>query len=74
MHKDHRLPFADYDACILAAGRGSRLGLGPKGLLTLGGRPLALWPAEALRPLVRRVIIALPADAVDHPAFRGTKL
>ena len=30
----------DIDAIVLAAGRGSRLGLGPKAWLTLGGRTL----------------------------------
>jgi len=62
--------FSDSDALIPAAGQGLRLGLGPKGLLKLKGRPLALWAAEAVRPLVQRVIIALPTDAINHPDFQ----
>ncbi len=63
--------FPDADALIPAAGSGQRLGRGPKGLLQLGGRPLALWAAEAVRPLVRRVFIALPPGLAEDPAFRG---
>lgn len=61
----------DTDALIPAAGRGERLGLGPKGLLELGGRPLALWAAEAVRPLVRRAIIALPPGVAPDKRFDG---
>lgn len=61
----------DTDALVPAAGAGERLGRGPKGLLELGGRPLALWAAEAVQPLVRRVIIALPRGVRPDARFHG---
>ena len=55
-------------ALIVAAGRGERLGSGrPKALVTLGGRPMLEWSVEALRAVgaVERIVVALPADALD---------
>jgi 2-C-methyl-D-erythritol 4-phosphate cytidylyltransferase len=56
-------------ALIVAAGRGERLGSGrPKALVTLGGRTMLQWSVEALRsvPGVERIVVALPADALDE--------
>lgn len=55
-------------ALIVAAGRGERLGSGrPKALVTLCGRPMLDWSVIALRAVasVQRIVIALPADALD---------
>jgi len=53
-------------ALIVAAGRGERLGSGrPKALVMLAGRPMLEWSIGALQALdaVRRIVVALPADA-----------
>jgi 2-C-methyl-D-erythritol 4-phosphate cytidylyltransferase len=55
-------------ALIVAAGRGERLGSGrPKALVALAGRPMLEWSVDALRAveLVTRIVVALPADALD---------
>jgi len=55
-------------ALIVAAGRGERLGSGrPKALVTLCGRPMLDWSVAALRAVasVERIVVALPADALD---------
>ena len=56
-------------ALIVAAGRGERLGSGrPKALVPLCGRPMLEWSVAALQavPAVTRIIVALPADALDE--------
>jgi 2-C-methyl-D-erythritol 4-phosphate cytidylyltransferase len=56
-------------ALIVAAGRGERLGYGrPKALVPLCGRPMLEWSVDALRavPAVHEIVVALPADALDH--------
>jgi 2-C-methyl-D-erythritol 4-phosphate cytidylyltransferase len=55
-------------ALIVAAGRGERLGLDrPKALVPLRGRPMLDYSLLALRavPAVERIVVALPADALD---------
>jgi 2-C-methyl-D-erythritol 4-phosphate cytidylyltransferase len=55
-------------ALIVAAGRGERLGSDrPKALVALAGRPMLEWSVAALRsvPEVERIVVALPADALD---------
>jgi 2-C-methyl-D-erythritol 4-phosphate cytidylyltransferase len=55
-------------ALIVAAGRGERLGLDrPKALVPLRGRPMLDYSLEALRAVaaVDRIVVALPADALD---------
>jgi 2-C-methyl-D-erythritol 4-phosphate cytidylyltransferase len=55
-------------ALVVAAGRGERLGSGrPKALVSLAGQPLLHWSVSALRRVerVRRIVVALPADALD---------
>jgi 2-C-methyl-D-erythritol 4-phosphate cytidylyltransferase len=56
-------------ALIVAAGRGERLGQGPKALVGLGGRPMVRWSVDALRavPSVTRIVVALP-PGVAAPA------
>ncbi len=53
-------------ALVPAAGRGDRLGLGPKAFVEVGGRSLLAWSVAALAPWVDEVIVAVPADAVDR--------
>jgi 2-C-methyl-D-erythritol 4-phosphate cytidylyltransferase len=56
-------------ALIVAAGRGERLGSGrPKALVLLSGRPMVQWSVDALREVaaVERIVVALPADALDQ--------
>jgi molybdopterin-guanine dinucleotide biosynthesis protein A len=43
---------------VLAGGEGRRLGKLDKGLLELGGRPLAIIAAERLRPQVARLLLS----------------
>ncbi|MVN89001.1 2-C-methyl-D-erythritol 4-phosphate cytidylyltransferase [Deinococcus sp. HMF7620] len=47
-------------ALIPAAGSGTRLGLGPKALVKVGGRTLLARSAAALAPHVAEVLVALP--------------
>src|SRR6187549_3745918 len=53
---------------LLAAGAGERLGLGPKGLLELRGRPLLCWLADKARQVADDVLVALPAECVEATA------
>jgi 2-C-methyl-D-erythritol 4-phosphate cytidylyltransferase len=56
-------------ALIVAAGRGERLGSGrPKALVTVAGRPMLQWSVDALSAVARveRIVVALPADAIDE--------
>jgi 2-C-methyl-D-erythritol 4-phosphate cytidylyltransferase len=54
-------------ALIVAAGRGERLGSGPKALVALSGRPMLEWSVAALRAVaaVERIVVALPAGELD---------
>ena len=47
---------------IPAAGQGTRLGLGPKALLVLDGKPLIRWLAEKALRCTNEVLIAAPPD------------
>ena len=50
-------------AIVVAAGRGTRLGLDrPKALVPVAGRPLVAWSLETLiaAPDLRRIVVALP--------------
>jgi 2-C-methyl-D-erythritol 4-phosphate cytidylyltransferase len=55
-------------ALVVAAGRGERLGSErPKALVSLAGRPMVQWSVDALAavPAVTRIVVALPAEALD---------
>jgi 2-C-methyl-D-erythritol 4-phosphate cytidylyltransferase len=54
-------------ALIVAAGRGERLGLGPKALVPLAGRPMLEWSVAALLEVaeVDEIVVALPPEHVD---------
>lgn len=51
---------------IPAAGRGLRLGLGPKALLELDGKPLLRWLADKALRLADEVIIASPPELTEQ--------
>lgn len=53
---------------IPAAGSGERLGLGSKGLLELGGRPLLCWLVDKAREVADEVLVAVSAAHVDEVA------
>lgn len=55
----------DVDALVLAAGQGSRLGLGPKALLRLGGRTLIERAVGVARAVAGRVIVGAPRSHVE---------
>lgn len=56
-----------FAALIPAAGSGTRLGKGPKAAVTVGGRSLLAWAAQALAPHVAEVVVALPGG-LELPA------
>lgn len=53
-------PFPNFAALIPAAGSGTRLGLGPKAFVEVGGQSLLERSVRALAPLVGEVVVALP--------------
>ncbi len=69
-------PLADLSVLIPAAGRGERLGMGPKALLPLHGRPLVSWLALKARGVASEVLVAVAPEHVDRvpelcPGCRG---
>ena len=60
-------------ALIPAAGSGTRLGLGPKALLRLGGQSLLSRSVAALRSQVDEVVVALP-EGVDVELPPGVRV
>jgi 2-C-methyl-D-erythritol 4-phosphate cytidylyltransferase len=56
----------DIDAIVLAAGRGSRLGLGPKAWLTLGGRTLLDRAVATMRAVAGGVTAGVAADDLER--------
>lgn len=59
-------PLGDVVAVVAGAGQGTRLGMGPKAFVEIGGRTLLAWTMETLSGLVGRVVVGVPADAVDR--------
>ena len=53
---------------MLAGGAGERLGLGPKGLLELNGRPLVCWLADKAAQVADEVLVAVPEECVEATA------
>ena len=69
-------PLLDLSILIPAAGRGERLGQGPKAFLPLDGKPLISWLARKALEVGSEVIIAVPPDhlgplSVLCPGCRG---
>lgn len=63
MTKNYQNP----DLCILipAAGIGERIGLGPKALLTLNGKPLLYWVTRKALQLSDQVVVTAPPGHVE---------
>lgn len=61
-------PLPDLSFLIPAAGCGERLGLGPKALLSLDGKPLVSWLARKALGVATEVIIAVQRDHLDQVA------
>jgi 2-C-methyl-D-erythritol 4-phosphate cytidylyltransferase len=61
--------FAETSVLVPAAGRGERLGLGPKALLDWRGEPLITWLTRRLLGFSRQVIVAAPPDCLDEVAL-----
>jgi 2-C-methyl-D-erythritol 4-phosphate cytidylyltransferase len=55
-----RDPIPDLGILIPAAGRGERMGLGPKALLEMAGRPLVSWLAAKALGVGSEVLVAVP--------------
>lgn len=57
------------DAIVLAAGTGSRAGLGyPKQLMTIGGKPMLIHILDLLKSIneIKRIIVSVVPDMVDN--------
>lgn len=65
----------DVEAIVLAAGRGERLGLGPKAFLSLAGRTLLDRAVALMSTVARRVIVGVPEDLLDRAMqLRGERV
>jgi 2-C-methyl-D-erythritol 4-phosphate cytidylyltransferase len=59
-------PFTDVEVVIQAAGRGERLGRGPKAFLSLGGRSLLERAVSVMRTVGGGVLAAVPPEDVER--------
>lgn len=59
-------PLADLVAIVAGAGQGTRLGMGPKAFVKIGGRTLLAWTMETLSGLVGRILVGVPAPDVER--------
>jgi 2-C-methyl-D-erythritol 4-phosphate cytidylyltransferase len=57
--------FHDISILIPAAGLGTRLGLGPKALIELDGKPLIYWLAEKTKKISSDIIVAAPRSHIE---------
>jgi 2-C-methyl-D-erythritol 4-phosphate cytidylyltransferase len=55
-----------YSALVPAAGAGTRLGLGPKALLAISGKPLLRRLVDRLLRVADEVVLAVPAAHIAH--------
>lgn len=58
---------ADVSVLIPAAGLGERMGLGPKALLPLAGRPVIDWLVDKARPLAAEVLVGCAPGMAAPP-------
>jgi 2-C-methyl-D-erythritol 4-phosphate cytidylyltransferase len=56
---------ADVTIVIPAAGMGERLGLGPKALLELNGKPLLFWVTQKALRITDQVIVSAPKNQLE---------
>ena len=61
------LPIDQVAVLVPAAGRGERLGLGPKAELSLGGRPILDWVVDKARQVGDQVLVACAPGAPAPP-------
>jgi 2-C-methyl-D-erythritol 4-phosphate cytidylyltransferase len=59
-------PFDDVEGLVEAAGRGDRLGRGPKAFLTLGEHTLLERAVDVMRAVTRHVVVGVPAEDLDR--------
>lgn len=59
-------PRSDLSVLIPAAGRGERLGFGPKVFLPLNGEPLVVWLVRKAMGMAAEVIVAVPPEHLDR--------
>lgn len=64
------VPYADTDALVAAAGAGSRLGLGPKLFVTVGGTSLLIHTIASVYSLASNVVAAVPPGCVEEAKTR----
>lgn len=62
----YNLPFKNTAALVPAAGLGTRLGLGPKAFLQLGGKTLLERTIDLLSPCVSEILVAVPEDYMEQ--------
>jgi 2-C-methyl-D-erythritol 4-phosphate cytidylyltransferase len=65
-HQSAAGPVTSVGVVILAAGRGERLGRGPKAFVSVAGLPILAWTlaAVAANRCVSRIVVTAPGDAV----------
>ena len=61
-------PRTGFSALIPAAGKGQRLGRGPKAFVRLGARTLIQHVVDAFRPHAAEILVAVPGDQLEEAA------
>ena len=61
-------PGTGFSALIPAAGKGQRLGRGPKAFVRLGARTLIQHVVDAFRPHAAEILVAVPGDQLEEAA------
>src|SRR5436309_668066 len=64
--RDVSVPQADVEAIVQGAGRGVRLGLGPKAFIVLAGRTLLERAVSTMLAVAARVTVAVSAADLDR--------
>lgn len=65
-HPSIRRHHQDVTIIIPAAGMGERLGLGPKALLEINGKPLLFWVTEKALEITDQVIVSAPKNQLEQ--------
>ena len=61
-------PGTGFSALIPAAGKGQRLGRGPKAFVRLGAQTLIQHVVDAFRPHAAEILVAVPGDQLEEAA------
>ena len=64
-----KYPSPKITGCVLAGGRGSRMGGRDKGLMPFRGRPLVAYALEALRSVAEQVVVSANRNRESYAAF-----